>query len=407
MTNEELRQKYRLMQLVAEHGVRSYHALDGAGHLCMVHYLPGASPETAQLVALLDALGPRDQPRILERMQVDGAPVVITQLIPGFASLATWLETRTPRPDAGPPAPAASRGAGEFTQLFGPSSGEKAAPAQAQPHTPAPPRAAPGGADATPALPLQPSPDPPDEKPSIRWRDKPESSDRPVVRWKESGGAAPRPSLAAPPTPPIPEPPVKPAPGRQPPKSAGELTQLFGAAGGEGLDHPAPPSPAPESLPVADPWGSGRRASPSGPPPPGISPGEFTRLFQPEKGLGVPSASALERGSRDFAQAPEVPPPPAAAAPPPPAPSQPPGEFTRLMGVGPVGGQPGASAAPGEFTRMIAGAPASPLAPVLPTPPAAPVAGSVQRSPRLVVLVLALGFVVIAALALVLYFALK
>jgi len=77
------------------------------------------------------------------------------------------------------------------------------------------------------------------------------------------------------------------------------------------------------------------------------------------------------------------------------------------MGVGPVGGQPGASAAPGEFTRMIAGAPASPLAPVLPTPPAAPVAGSVQRSPRLVVLVLALGFVVIAALALVLYFALK
>src|SRR5439155_1388681 len=248
MTNEELQQKYRLMQLVAEHGVHSYHAHDGAGHLCMVHYLPGPSPETAQIVALLDALGPRDQTRILERMQVDGAPVVITQLIPGFASLATWLETRTPRPDAGPPAPAASRG-------------------------------------------------------------------------------------------------------------AGELTQLFGAAGGEGLDHPAPPSPAPESLPVADPWGSGRGASPSGPPPPGISQGEFTRLFQPEKGLGVPSASALERGSPDFAQAPEASPPPAPAAPPPPAPSQPPGEFTRLMGVGPVGGQPGASAAPGEFTRMIAGAP--------------------------------------------------
>src|SRR5439155_17350227 len=79
MTNEELRQKYRLMQLVAEHGVRSYHALDGAGHLCMVHYLPGPSPETAQIVALLDALGPRDQTRILERMQVDGAPVVITR----------------------------------------------------------------------------------------------------------------------------------------------------------------------------------------------------------------------------------------------------------------------------------------------------------------------------------------
>ena len=394
------------MQLVAEHGVRSYHALDGAGHLCMVHYLPGASPETARLVALLDALSPRDQTRILERIQVDGAPVVITQLIPGFESLTTWLETRTPRPDVGRPAPTAPRGAGEFTQLFGPSSGEKAAPAQDQPHTPVPPRTAPRGADATPALPLQPSPDPPDEKPSIRWRDKPESSDRPVVRWKESGGA-PKPPLAAPPTPPIPGPPAKTAPGRQPPKSPGELTQLFGAPGGEGLDRPAPPSPAPESLPVADPWGSGRGASPSGPPSPGISPGEFTRLFQPEKGLGAPSASALERGSPDFARAPEAPPPPAHAAPPPPSPSQPPGEFTRLMGVGPVGGQAGASATPGAFTRMIAGAPASPLAPALPTPPAAPVAGAGRRSPRLVVLVLALGFVGIAALALVLYFALQ
>ena len=52
MTSEELRQKYRFLKLVAEQGVRTYHALNARGHIVMVHHLPSDSPETARLLTL-------------------------------------------------------------------------------------------------------------------------------------------------------------------------------------------------------------------------------------------------------------------------------------------------------------------------------------------------------------------
>ena len=193
---------------------------------------------------------------------------------------------------------------------------------------------------------------------------------------------------------------------------------MFGAAGsGSGPDDAqAPPSSPPPA--AANPWdlarGAGPLASPPGAGPvsptpgPGTAPGEFTRMFEPQRNLGMPPASSPGHGSPDFFARSNPPPAPHPAAPPvpsaPPA-AQPPGEFTRLMqGVVPAPAPGGVPAAPGDFTRMLAATP-------LPTPAAPPSAGSaeqaVQRRPRLLVLVIALAFVGITALVLVLYIALK
>src|SRR5690242_7389222 len=125
MTSEELRQKYRLLKLVAEQGVRTYHALNARGHIVMVHHLPGDSPETPRLLTLLDALGPADKMRIVERLTVDGAPVVVTQFIQGFETLPAWLQATAQRARAAPGLAAAPPRAGELTQLFGPASGKE------------------------------------------------------------------------------------------------------------------------------------------------------------------------------------------------------------------------------------------------------------------------------------------
>src|SRR5437870_2285068 len=107
MTSEELRQKYRFLKLVAEQGVRTYHALNARGHIVMVHHLPSDSPETQRLLTLLDALGPVDKMRIVERLTVDGAPVVVTQFIQGFQTFPVWLQATAQRV-RGAPSPAAA-----------------------------------------------------------------------------------------------------------------------------------------------------------------------------------------------------------------------------------------------------------------------------------------------------------
>src|SRR5438874_869539 len=138
MTSEELRQKYRLLKLVAEQGVRTYHALNARGHIVMVHHLPSDSPETQRLLTLLDALGPLDKMRIVERLTVDGAPVVVTQFIQGFQTLPVWLQATAQRV-RGAPSPAAAAPpprAGELTQLFGPTSGDKPPPDIVPPQSP-------------------------------------------------------------------------------------------------------------------------------------------------------------------------------------------------------------------------------------------------------------------------------
>lgn len=421
MTSEELRQKYRLLKLVAEQGVRTYHALNARGHIVMVHHLAADSPETQRLLTLLDALGPVDKMRIVERLTVDGAPVVVTQFIQGFQTLPAWLQATAQRARSapGPAAAASPPGAGELTQLFGPTSVEKPPPEIVPPRSAEAPGPQPasserppgdftsvfgptdGAPPPTPAPPVPRPPEPPSGKgPNVRWREpSPEGkqgdrpTDRPMVRWKKEDAVPPA------------------SPRSKPP---GELTRLFGAAGSAPADSTAPPASPPPSESASSPGGS--------------PPGEFTRLFQPDRNLDVPPAAQPEP-SQDYWQALNTPATPsmtpsAFSSPPdsPPSSGKEPGEFTRLMSGVPtppsVGRAanapasprtPGGAGGPGEFTRIVAAA-AAPA----PPPPAqqedrdAPPAERDERagrSRRLLVLLVALGVLVILAAALVLFLA--
>ena len=470
MTETEFREQYRLVKLITERDARSYHALDATGRGVLVHYLAPGSPDTARLLAAIDA-APAATRRILARLEVDGVPVLVTEAVPDFQSLAAWVQG-LPK-TRGPAAPAG----GELTGLFGPAGAAPVPPppppAASKPTPPAPPPAATAPAARAPAppppapaappapapprlgvdtertemmdsvteirpVPPPPSPAPPTpqppapNKPNLRWREpsaEPPAS-RPVVRWKPE---APPPPPAAPPSAPPPA------------KRAGEFTQLFGP-GGPGATAPDP-APAPAD-PLRD---APRPASPpasSGPAfgaaPPRTEPGEFTRLFNPASPAPTPRP---DRPAPDYLQSLRAPgspvPPPAAVPPAPVAPAPPPsgapGEFTRMMGgvkvppapdtapralnappPAPTPSAPPPSAAPGapgEFTRMMQRVPsprsATPpggaaLAKPAPQPDVeAEDAEPADGSRRVVVLVIALGALAIVAIGLVLFFVLR
>src|SRR5213593_581134 len=360
--------------------------------------------------------------RIVERLTVDGAPVVVTQFIQGFQTLPVWLQATAQRARSalGTAAAAPPPRAGEFTQLFGPSSGETPPPEVVPPRSAEAPGPSPasserppgeftsvfgptGGAPpSTPAPPVPRPPEPPSGKgPSVRWREpSPEAkqedrpADRPMIRWKKEAS----------------------------PKPPSELTRLFGAAGSAPADSTTPPASSLPSEPAL--------------PPAGSPPGEFTRLFQPDRSLGVPPAAQPEP-PHDYWQALNTPATPSMTPsafgstpdPPPPPPAAPtakePGEFTRLMSgvpTPPSAGRaatapaspsgPGGAGGPGEFTRIVAAAgPPAPPPPAqqedrdaAPTEQGEPGAGG--RSRRLLVLLVALAVVFILAAALVLFFAL-
>src|SRR6266571_2725580 len=163
MTLDEFRSKYRLQQRLTQRGVASYQAVDSSGRVVMVHSLDSATREEVDHVrGMIHRLGAVDRKRILEILDVDGAPVLVTEYLQGFQALALWLEVRT-RSDPAPPIvpavqPPASSG-GEFTQLFGPAAVPKTpvverpaatAPAPTPPATPpAAPKAPAAGGEFT------------------------------------------------------------------------------------------------------------------------------------------------------------------------------------------------------------------------------------------------------------------
>ncbi len=414
MTNEELRMKYRLVKLVDDHEVRTYHAENAAGHLVMVHFLP-PSPDDARLFDLLDSLNSVDRRRVVERLEVDGAQVLVTEYLQGFQSLQAWLETRprqgrTPVPgeftrifgrmDASklgghatprgePPASPLEghESARGWTALFGPGS----APPVAEPSAGASPRRREPPAGAPPPDPRPPksAETPPTKKPVVRWREQPPDASR------SAPPAAPPPQRAA----------------GSPRSSPGDMTQLFGPPDGRLAD--------PLSAQGVQPPVAGHAAD-----PPAGSPVGFTQLFG--HGKAPDQSQAIPPDPLDYVEALRVPvarPPIGAGRPPepsgtahpvPPAPDQQPGEFTRLMsGMSsppPAPAVPGAGAArppvssapPGgrsEFTGIV-----SATAPPAATPPAAqpdPVDLPAAPSPRrLFVLIVALCVVGLLAVLL-------
>ena len=122
MTLDEFRAKYRLQKRLTQRGVASYQALDSSGRVVMVHSLDSAPREEVDhvrtLVHRLDAV---DRTKILEILDVDGAPVLVTEYLQGFQTFAQWLEIRTRSTPTAPTAPAEPNRPprGEFTQLFG------------------------------------------------------------------------------------------------------------------------------------------------------------------------------------------------------------------------------------------------------------------------------------------------
>jgi len=430
MTQEELRAQFTFLRQVASGPVVTHYARDPAGRFVMVHLLEGLSqPGRDALMGALKRLSAGHRARVLQQLDVDGAPVIVTEYLQGFTTFDAWLEGRAGQSHPGQaveatPGAAGTHPAGQFTQLFGPPSLTEAPPpekksapfdpdatiivaprkpVESKPVTPAPPtHPSPPTPPTLPTPPTPPAP-PPRSKPVVRWRAdapaEPEPTPPPVVQWKAPAAQKPD----APPRPPVPPP--------APPKPPGEFTSVFGPAD---ADAAAPPAPAPP--PAA------RTSPPAATPAP--APSEFTRTFRPSPEPpapprpGSPRSSDYVRALHDTAPArrePSLPPPPAAPGPPPAGASPPiaqPGEFTRLMAglpsTPPAGGTPPPpSAAPGSFTQIIA--PQSGTPRPAPAPPARPRAEPVEadepaeRDPRTTVLVIALAALGLTALLLVLF----
>ena len=455
MTLEEFRAKYRLQQRLTQRGVASYHAVDSSGRVVMVHSLDSASREEVDHVrGMIHQLNAADRKRILEILDVDGVPVIVTEYLQAFQALAPWLEVRTRGALAAPTVPTApSKGPprGEFTQLFGPAEIPKTpivespksptptpaggeftqlfgaiGPAAADSHktpegpstplspaplaAPAPPAAPPpptageftrlfgaikdepaGAAPTEPTPGATPTP-PAAEQPKIvvRWRDSappeppPPAAAKPQIRWKASGTD----EVAQP------EPPAPRAPS---PKGPGDFTRLFGPH----ENVPATPSPTRNDEPLAP-----KRSEPPVPARPAAPKDGFTQLLR-----------AAVDSPGDPTTPPEVSGAPLAPAPPP---KGTPGAFTSLMeglplppsGGGPEPAARGAGLGQSEFTRMMSAVPASAPAPAgrgqaAPTPAPAAEGEEEEGKPPLAKLFIALGVVLLLAVVLIVFFAIK
>ena len=453
-------EKYELLDLIAENETRTYLARERATvRMVMVHQLL-AGPNRIGLLEMV--LRARMVPALAGRVQIldlgehEGTPFVVTEIIPGFRTLREWLQaelaygaraqegkqgaaSKAPptspavseavRPSApqtvpagsfpAPPAPVGrepAREPGEFTQLFrvvmheirpsgGPAPQRPEPPALGTPaETAARPEAVPGPQQASPP---QPPPAQPAHEPGE------------FTRMFQSGWTAPAPPSHSAPA----------SQAQEPARQPGEFTRMFQ----QGLPASPPPAPAvPGPSPVPPPL-----------PASGPEPGEFTRMFQSPLApapLEPPAAPVRPLGSGGM-PAPASPGPGPAWGPPSaglsggPQPSPGAGEFTRIFGspgsreqtapppsfAGPTAGgatqlfaspaapppapAPGVGG-PGEFTRIVSAPPPEAAAPAASAQAAARAPVRRSSSPYLP-LYLILGAVLLLAVLLVLYFALR
>ena len=92
MTLDEFRAKYRLQKRLTQRGVASYQAVDSSGRVVMVHSLDSAPRDEVDHVrSLVHRLDAVDHKKILEILDVDGAPVLVTEYLQGFQTLAEYL----------------------------------------------------------------------------------------------------------------------------------------------------------------------------------------------------------------------------------------------------------------------------------------------------------------------------
>ncbi len=269
MKRDEFESRYRLLQTaVRSGGAITHHALSPEGAVVMVHVLDGDPAAVASLQARMDHGGSEIEERIVERLDVDGLPVVVTRFILEFEGLDRWLPAGegaepappAPIPDVGgessPPPPSTTEGPGEFTRMFRAADLATPAPDLAAPSTPAPSHPVPPPA-ATPTPPPSASPPPAATPAPPPATPSPASPSEPGEFTRQFGAVTPPPPTPAPP-------PATPSPAS--PSEPGEFTRQFGAV--------TPPSPSP----TAPPTPPSPAPSPSGPGE-DSGPGEFTRQF--------------------------------------------------------------------------------------------------------------------------------
>ncbi|HEV3484644.1 MAG TPA: hypothetical protein VG106_04500, partial [Vicinamibacterales bacterium] len=103
MTSAEFVAKYKLFKPIAERGARSFLAQEVQGHRAvLVHRLDIASPdETRRLLVGLESLRPDERSSIIDVMDVDGVPVIVTRFTPDFHDLPSCIADREqPAPSA-------------------------------------------------------------------------------------------------------------------------------------------------------------------------------------------------------------------------------------------------------------------------------------------------------------------
>jgi hypothetical protein len=287
MTGQEFKAKYQLLKKVSDGRLTTYHALASNGAVVMVHLIDAsAAEEHAELLVLIDRLGPADRERVLVIDDVDGTPLIVTRFLLDFQDLRDWLEAgaraavgpdltrdafaaRSPAPPPIPSPAPESTAPGEFTRMFR---------APAAPATPAPPAPAPADAPerAEPAGPgVGGTTSGPGEFTKIFGAVSPGE----VSAQREDSVVslpAPQPvSRSGPPMPPAETvPPTRQAP--VPSKEPGEFTRTFGS-----------PNAPREAPPTEQSFTPGPVA-----PPPKTGPGEFTRVFgPPSRGPETPRES--------------------------------------------------------------------------------------------------------------------
>jgi hypothetical protein len=464
MTSDEFRAEYRLLKCIAERGVQSYTAqATASGGAVMVHFLDDEAPEESRaLLAQLGRLGASDRAKLLETVDVAGATVVVTQVLANFTSLPQWLDGRlgdrarvpadapesrkgsdTPpaavhpdrdaSPDVAPPPPDSARESPPgFTELFKPplSPADVLAAGDASPAAPefAPPRpAAPGPADlpqpgARPGEftqlflgPAAAAPGPTDGASELP-RQSPSLTHLLSGLAQSDGAAAPRkapeppapprqgtergerswppaPSLLAsvpPMVPPVPNSGVPPNGG--PPAGAAAPSIASGNASGNAPRNA--PGDASGGLPAAE---SPLTSWPFPPLVPLPEDGSTSAVFMRPPVLSAPPDAPPSARAQGPASDTIIPPPamPSSAAKPASITPQP--FAARAPGAG--GLPPGAS----EYSRIIGGAARTFRdAPPIVQPP--PVHGADARAPSYLPLAVALGVVVVATVALIVYF---
>ncbi len=420
MTRDEFSTKYKLLGLLRQGEGPTYSAEHrSTGRAVLVHFLPLDSPTAAMLPDLLSRLGPADAVKIIETLMVEGSPIVVSGALDASGSFEQWLRSRAGVPPL-PAAPAASSASpasassvipaaepvgGEFTKLF--RSAEES-PMGREPDR-APPElkpAAPSASGSFTAL-FQPG--------QIRaaGADKPLDASGVIKSAREP--AAP----AAPAAPADPPPATPPAPG--------SFTDLFHSSGAPGATVPPPPggsagpsvpmrslrvstpgsadSPPASSAPLAPPL-MGAAAPPAPPLPPprmGAAPPPAPLAAPVMHSPDLPAAPPLPAAggaNRGYVLPTMIAPEPHAGPMPHPAARPGRSDFTRIVsGRAILGDAP--AAPPPPFPPAAAAAP--PPAPAAPSPPSPPEAAKGSYLPLIIVL----NVVLILAVGLVLYFALK